>query len=240
MFHPNTFRFAASVCSAILDGSANWPHANAQNQVNGRCVSGYSGSPSRTCLGCGEWGPISNPCVPASCPAATCGQGIPWPLTSPGSTATYSCPQGYCGNPTRTCSSSGTWGSVSGTCQTSKCAAFSDGNANWGSTNSGATAQGTCAKGYSGSPSRTCTGCGQWGPITNPCVSGPACPSGPCDQNINWPQTWPGSTASGTCPSGCTGSPTRTCNAGGVWGGVSGTCSSKSLFFIHSPSPSCG
>ena len=116
----------AAICAKTTEGDATWGATNSGSTAYGSCVSGYVGTPSRDCTGCGTWGPICNPCEPAYCPSGT-SQGLSWPQTSSGATATGSCPSGTCGNPTRMCFSNGTWGNVIGSCQSKLVLTFSFG-----------------------------------------------------------------------------------------------------------------
>jgi hypothetical protein len=55
----------AGACPALTnDNNANWAAGTTGASTTGTCVAGYTGSPSRPCLGTGAWGTtISNPCT---------------------------------------------------------------------------------------------------------------------------------------------------------------------------------
>jgi len=104
----------------------------------------------------------------------------------------------------------------------------------WSNTSMGQVADNSglsCPSGYSGTPTRTCansSGSPVWGTPTG--CTRIQC-SGASGSNITWASTNTpisgSTTVSGTCDSGYTGSPSRTCSLSGstgVWGSVSGSC----------------
>ena len=50
-------------CQAKTEENAQWPTSASNTEVVGVCQQGYRGSPSRTCLIDGTFGPILNPCL---------------------------------------------------------------------------------------------------------------------------------------------------------------------------------
>ena len=107
------------------------------------------------------------------------------------------------------------------------CASTTEGNANWASTSAGTQASGACLSGYTGTPTRSCNAGGVWGSISGSCTSLPCAST--TEGNANWATTSAGTQASGSCLSGYTGSPTRSCTTGGVWGSIVSSCESRSL-----------
>ena len=52
-------------CLPVIERNANWtfqPIATTATTVQGTCLPGFTGSPTRQCLTTGEWGAIQNPC----------------------------------------------------------------------------------------------------------------------------------------------------------------------------------
>ena len=50
-------------CSAIAEGNASWATTDSLTVANGTCVSGYAGTPTRSCNADGSFGDIINPCT---------------------------------------------------------------------------------------------------------------------------------------------------------------------------------
>jgi len=152
-----------------------------------------------------------------------------WPETSEGFSASGTCISGFTGSPSRSCQEEGTWSDlVVNGCQRTRCPAETRGNANWPSTLSGNFVQGTCQAGFVGEPYRQCLSDGTWGPVQDPCVDETIqCPAQTFN-NANWPAVNGGSLAQGNCVSGYSGTPSRTCQPGGIWESlVVNVCTSK-------------
>lgn len=296
---------SASTAYWIASNPGTW------NLYPSSCSAGTNAA-ARDCLYTGSWGSIKGSCAITPCPAITTASSTTayatWPETAASSTGTLAngtCMSGYTGTPTRSCTTSGTagvWGTISGTCtalQTPSgsyactcsncyyvagttnfscscktyagswvtsiknaasysysfsnkngvlsandynycsgyiyppCAAIttassSTGYATWPQTNTNTSATGTCQSGYTGTPTRSCSSSGAWGTISNPCA--PPCPAittaSSSTAYATWPQTNYGQTATGTCQSGYSGAPTptRSCGSNSTWGTISGTC----------------
>jgi len=231
-------------CSAVTTaasgtGYAIWAETGSNDSVSGTCATNYGGSPTRTCAADGEWGSISSACVLNTCDAVTTavsGTGwATWVQTNAGSSVSGTCATNYTGSSTRACGSDGEWGSVSGACTEVTCAAVTTaasgtGWATWSLSSITGSVSGTCASGYSGSPTRACTnssGSGVWGSISSACtrVTCNAITTASSSTGYaTWAQGNSGETSSGTCQSGYAGSPTRACGLDGEWGSVSGAC----------------
>ena len=191
--------------------------------ATGICVSGYAGTPSRTCQADGQWAStVTNPCVQLFC-SATQGNNANWPHAPAFSqSVSGECISGYSGSPTRDCSAYGDWLAVSNPCTIVRCAAVTDGFSTWPAADAFATVTGTCDEKYFGSPSRTCGPDGTFGEIINPCQR-ITCPAGVAG-NASWADTPSDTTADGVCEPGWSGSPTRVCGATGTWGDISNAC----------------
>ena len=228
-------------CTALTnDEHADWSSPDEVGTiVEGTCVAGYSTAvkPSRLCRTDGSWDTeIINPCVPLYCTQSDPSYsafGASWPASVQAGTFTAgTCLAGYSGTTARTCSLTAEWSTPSPLCQAIQCASISDDGSHqsWPTANAGTEATGVCLTGYEptdGSPpTRTCDLNGQWGATTNPC-SQKKCPQ-LTDSTSEWPATLGGSTVSGTCKTGYTGSVSRACSIEGVWGTVTGTCATVS------------
>ena len=115
-------------CSAITEGFATWAAADSLTSVSGTCQAGYQGSPSRTCSADGTFGEIINPCRRIVCSAQRHDNAM-WSDTNSGTTASGICDHGWSGLPTRECSFTGTWGSVSSQCERITCPSIDDASA---------------------------------------------------------------------------------------------------------------
>ena len=127
-------------------GNAAWAKVQALGQsINGTCNSGYYGQPSRNCTqsgALGVWGTVNSPCygilfsnqirkqeffhsfflfLPAvSCSADGSGGNATWEQSGAfGQSISGVCNPGFTGNPTRTCTQSGSfgiWGDIASPC----------------------------------------------------------------------------------------------------------------------------
>ena len=161
------------------------------------------------------WG--TNPCQPVYCPAGSSSDAS-WPQTLGGQSGAYTCLPGYFASTSSVyCTQNGgsaSWGL--NPCQPVYCLAGSSSNATWPQTLSGTSGIFICTNGYFASnPSVYCNqtgGSATWG--LNPCQV--ACPS-ETSSNTAWPQTLAGTTATGKCSTGYSGSLTRDCLSNGSW-----------------------
>lgn len=95
-------------------GFAEWPTANVRTTANGTCVPGYTTiddlPPTRNCIsnqGNEEWDTtINNACI-KECAEEDLGDGIIWPTTKEGQTATMTCPTAPSVSIDRKCTASG-------------------------------------------------------------------------------------------------------------------------------------
>ena len=217
-------------CTASTPGyaafNAQWPaQVQAGTSASGTCVAGYSGTTSRACSLAGVWGTPSPLCDAIKCAAiSNDGAHSSWPQTQAGQSASGSCLTGYEGSPTRLCSMTGQWETVSSPCVQKRCPAETVSNSNWNATLGGLSATGQCVIGSTGTVTRACSVDGVWGPISGACVD-MVCPAETVD-NVVWPEAQKGTTATGSCVMGYGGesAPTRACLSSGVWGSVSGEC----------------
>ena len=219
------------MCPAVTEQNANWVTKASTEGLNGDCVSGYTGSPSRTCMVDGSWGPISNPCSRTVCNAmsdATADFGS----TTAGTTSTGQCKDTYAATggalPYRMCQDDGTFSTaVTGSCTAMKCSAVTnDGNADWAETAARSlVVQGTCVAGYTGNPTRHCDiTLGTWTPVVNPCVRS-KCPAENSAASVSWPETNSQTpVVSGVCKAGYRGVSTRSCSVSGTWTSADGQC----------------
>ncbi len=156
------------------------------------------------------------------------------PSTTLGSSATYTCKEGYNrrGVQDRTCQATGTWSDATPTCEFVDCKALSsptNGAVQAARTTYGAEAKYTCQDGYgqAGSPSRSCQADGSWSGTAPTCIA-KTCGTlaSPARGNVAVTGTSYGSTATYTCaaPSVLTSSATRTCQTDGKWSGSSPEC----------------
>ena len=102
------------------------------------------------------------------------------------------------------------------------CPAEQSGQVDWPQTVAGGTVAGTCAPGFSGSPSRSCTLNGDWEAIVHPCEQ-ITC-AAVTDGFTDWPETNAFATAHGSCAAGFLGNPTRVCDGSGAWESIQDPC----------------
>lgn len=90
-------RFIGLSCPAGTVANANWPATIAGEQATGTCLTGFSGTPSRSCSAAGVWSATQNDCVAVipSCPQDFNYQNAIWPATAPGGVATGACRVGF-------------------------------------------------------------------------------------------------------------------------------------------------
>jgi predicted transcriptional regulator len=117
--------------------------------------------------------------------------------------------------------------SVVVTCTTDTCPAETTSDCVLTTANSGSTDTGSCSAGYSGSCSYSCS-LGVWTQVTNTCSPNP-CPAETTSDCV-LTTTNSGSTDTGTCASGFTGSCSFSCS-NGTWTQVSDTCTTPAVTF---------
>jgi CUB/sushi domain-containing protein len=171
-----------------------------------------------------------------SCPAlaAPTNGSVSAPTLTAGSTATYSCGNGYVlvGAATRTCQTDGTWSGTAATCAPIDCGAPTsptNGTVSAPATTYGSNATYVCNAGFqlSGSATRTCQSNGTWSGSMPTCSAG-SCGAlaAPTNGTVSAPTTTVGATATYSCNSGfvLSGAATRTCRSDDTWSGSAPTC----------------
>lgn len=244
---------------ALTDGA--WPtdvssEVAGGEIIEGTCKASFTGTPSIVCKSSGAWSKIRGACVSGdvdtSCPLSSLpalGNGT-WPTTptesAPGETVSGTCSSGFAGTPTIACKADGSWDSPDGTCtgadttgstQCTSASLPSLENGSWPSAEAtaipGTTINGTCASGFTGSPSVDCLPNGTWEPLMGACseeipvvrctnVSSVTTPA-----NFGaWTTTEAeaGDDITGTCASGFTGGFSVSCSDSGSWGTPVGGC----------------
>jgi CUB/sushi domain-containing protein len=202
------------------------------------CNAGYNvtGAATRSCQADGTWSGTAPTCAPKDCGGLTApaNGGVSAPVTTFGSTATYSCMMGYgpSGSATRTCQADGTWSGTAPTCVIANCSALSNpagGSVSAPTLTYGSTATYTCNNGYTlnGTPTRTCQANATWSgaaPTCDPKDCG--APPTPTHGSVSAPKTTLGQVATYSCSSGYTlsGAMTRTCQADQTWSASTPTC----------------
>jgi hypothetical protein len=208
---------------ATNDANANWDLTLSGELAVGTCVPGWSGSPVRTCTLEGVFAAPSVNCVQITCAATTEAQAT-WSVTNAGASSTGTCVAGWAAtgsvNPTRSCSITGGFEAITGSCYQLECPTETASSATWATTLSGATADGLCVAGWTGAPTRTCQLDGTWTAVTNPCVRRQCSLSSFSD--AVWPQTFAGDTVVGACtvgwaPASSAANTTRACLLSGDW-----------------------
>ena len=206
--------------------NAEWPESvQAGSSASGTCLAGFSGTTARVCTLAGDWGTPSPACQAIRCAAiGDDGAHSSWPQTQAGHSASGACLAGYGGAPTRLCSSSGIWETVSAPCTQLKCPSGMSSDSMWVDTPSGLSSTGTCVPGTVGSVTRSCSLDGVWGPVVGKC-NFVICPAETMS-NAQWIDTLAGNVAYGDCVIGYASSPapSRSCLENGIWGSISGTC----------------
>ena len=213
-------------CAAGTYQSATWPLVDSMtDDVRGTCIEGWQGVPLRNCSADGTYSStVLSPCTRITCPAVDDGASGSWDSTDSGTpNVPGTCPAGSTGSPLRDCRSDGSWTGIVGSCTVLTCAPQSLDHVNWPSTPAGGVAAGVCDTGYAGSPSRSCGLDGSWGAVSNPCVALQCAALE--EENADWPLSAAlSSPVHGTCIPGYIGSPTRGCEATGVWGPIHNPC----------------
>jgi len=179
------------------------------------------------------WGVILSPCSPIYC-NADLELSVNWPQSSPGQNVTGTCKTGFYGFPTRSClqvGNQGVWSAVQNPCQEILCDNVTYANAEWESVRAGSFQNGICSPGFYGNPQRLCNQNGTQG-VWSTGISG-SCQvlycSATSDGSSSWSQADANTNATGTCLSGFTGTPRRTCelddyNNEAVWGNIVDDC----------------
>ncbi len=202
----------------------------------------------------GTENPILGKCVAARCCAHTysipslAGYTVSFPITLSGTNSTQACPTNTTGTGiTGTCLN-GTW-SYSGTCTATGnscgnvslvCGSSSSGDALCsftGNLTEGQTSTASCPSGWQGGTvTRRCTN-NTSVIISGSCYQDCAATSLDCGsgQTCTFPSSANGANVTATCPSGYTGSPSRTCN-NSSWGALGGTsCTAVASCSENSP-----
>ena len=167
--------------TAPANGSVSAPTTTYGATATYSCVTGYgaSGSSTRTCLDTGLWSGTAPSCVIANCPAlqSPTGGSVSAPALTYGSTATYSCNNGYVldGVATRMCQASMAWTGAAPTCDPKDCGpppVPTHGTVSAPVTTLGAMATDACNTGYtlSGAVMRTCQSDQTWSATVPTCV----------------------------------------------------------------------
>lgn len=181
------------------------------------CQPGENGGKSRVCQSGGTWSAISGSCV---IPAVQC-NGLLGRTFSFGEVEQLSCPSGQTGSQSRTCQAGGNWGATTGTCETPvapQCV-----GTNGASYPIGATEVLACLAGQTGSQARVCQAGGVWGQVTGQCQTPPPAQC----TGLTGQRYTVGERESIICPVGTSGSQSRLCGSGGVWGSISGSCTAS-------------
>ena len=185
----------------------------------------------------GSWSEVRNPCSTSQCPALQDDGHADWERSMiVNRNVTGTCVAGYNTTlppPQRLCMANGQWAAeITSPCQPIFCtktsSSYAPFNADWpNSVQAGMAAPGTCAAGFTGTTSRTCSLTGEWG-IPSPACQAITCPAiGDDGAQSSWPMTQAGKSASGTCVAGYEGTPTRGCTLAGQWEEVSSPCTQK-------------
>jgi hypothetical protein len=156
-------RCSVATCPMTSETGVDWPQANAFETKTGVCKPGYTGSPTKTCLGNGSWDVTVNPCTSAHCDLETYGH-VDWPQTPYQTWASGTCSIGYFGNPSRFCGANGWSTSIFQPCEKTKCPPATFGFISFPETPSGQTAKGACAPGTTGTPILYCKPDATWDP----------------------------------------------------------------------------
>ena len=216
-------------CPADHTDNINWPSTNAGSVASGSCDVGYgspSATPTRPCSAGAVWGTPSGSCDRLKCGAAADYLHASWPAAdSMTDGVSGTCLAGWFGTPSRNCSALGVYSTeVDHPCQRIQCAAVDEGAfGSWSAADAGTGGvAGVCPAGSTGTITRDCSISGAWSEIVGTC-SQLTCSAGDFE-NANWPATAAGSSASGTCKVGFSGSPSRPCELDGSWGPVTNGC----------------
>ena len=213
-------------CAAIGNDGAHssWGKTQAGSNSFGTCLAGYEGAPTRACSITGRWEAVASPCTQKKCAAGTFSNSV-WEKSLGNLTATGACVLGTAGSVTRTCSTDGVWGPISGACIGVLCPAETMDNAEWPQMPQGSTASGSCVTGYgpSPAPSRLCLASGVWDSIVGACVR-LTCEAATFE-NADWPkENSMTDGVRGTCVAGWQGAPVRDCSVAGHYSTVSNRC----------------
>ena len=210
------------LCPASNDGNAAWPTTRSFESAFGTCVSGFEGTPQRTCGANGTFGAIINPCVNRRC-FATYEGNAQWSQANAGTSTVFGeCGAGWTGWPTRACDINGNWLTIQSSCVRLTCPATDDpdAQATFPQVNAGVSnVPGTCYAHTAGFPSRDCLVNGTWSAVINPCSTSP-CPALTNNANADWPATNATNVlVTGTCRAGYLSAsvPQRVCNGDGSW-----------------------
>ena len=152
--------------SCPLDGDWNVTVAGVNATL--ACAEGYSGSRTRFCSYSGVWEDENNECVQTMCLPTTI-SGFSFPAQEPNTTATLSCPLGFSGTVSYTCTEAMTWTDFVNNCVQEFCLATEEGGYEWPLTAAGQSVAFECGPGMSGTVHRNCTDNAVWEPIINDC-----------------------------------------------------------------------
>ena len=214
---------------SLINGS--WNSTSEETTISGQtlpgtCDSNYDGTPYLTCSN-GNWLQSDVNCTINSCdnnqapnfPNGYFSSGT----TNAGHVLTGSCDDGYDGNPYVSCSSSGSWGNVFGsctriTCSNSQAPNFPNGYfSSSGTTDADFDLNGSCDDGYDGNPYVSCSSSGSWGNVFGSCTRITCDNSSAVHYAADFPydgSTSSGSSLTGSCKSGYVGSASAYCYQG--------------------------
>jgi len=229
-------------CPAPADpsnGSVSAPTTTPGSKAVYSCNLGYNHAAdmTRTCQADGTWDAAAPTCTIVDCGAITdpANGSVSVLKTTYGSTASYSCQQGFglTGTSSRTCQADATWSGTAPTCSLADCPTApspSNGSVTTTGTKFGSTATYACSTGYtlSSAATRSCQADRTWSGNTPTCTvvdCGNAPDVGTSGSVVVTGTTY-SSTATYTCKTGysLTGTKMRTCQADGTWSGVPPAC----------------
>jgi len=232
----------ASDCPSLPEptgGTVSAPTLTVGSTATYSCGTGHQmhGTATRTCQADRTWAGTAPTCTIIDCgpPPALANGAVSAPITTYGSTATYSCTAtGYhlSGNATRTCQADISWSGTAPTCVLVDCGAPlapTNGTVSAPITTYGSTATYSCTTtGYhlSGSATRTCQADSSWGTAPTCVLVDCGGLSAPANGTVDVPGTTYGSQATYACHESyvLSGSATTSCQASGEWSTPAPTC----------------
>ena len=233
------------------NGQASFVSINFTSVVAYSCDSGYvlNGSNSRFCQSDGTWSGSTPTCAIVDCgqlDPITNGQ-ITQPITTYGSSATYSCDSGYTlnGPNSRTCQADGYWSGSEPSCDLVDCGlvvAPTNGVVILSSTTYLSVATYGCSTGYqlSGQNTQTCQADGTWSGNNPTCdILNCSTPTTPTNGQASFVSINFTSVVAYSCDSGyvLNGSNSRFCQSDGTWSGSEPTCANASTCEVMDCSP---